>query len=447
MAVLAGLAGGLVHAVNAADGRTVSPSFWLMQLTAAIGYGTLAWVLRSRGTVALRAAVGTVALCPAFALLANEVALAAGSSLLTWVGSWLWAPGYVAIVALLPALLPDGHPVSPRWRPGVALGVVAAVLAGASWAVTPYDLQDYPGPLADSTNPVGTDLATHPLVAGAVAAVLLSAVAVAAASLVVRWRGSRGVVRQQLKWVLLGVAATIVVIVVSRLVPVGAVETVAALAMLPLPAAIGVAVLRHGLWDVEVVVSRSVGYAAVSVSVVGRVPGGGRAGRSRGRPGPVGAVGRGSGAGRAAGRAGARAVATSGEPLDPRRRGRAAGRAGTGRPHAGGSLGPGGAWSTGCCRRCSTGCGWRCGPGGWSSGWTTAPSCGTGRSPARPTAGRSLSCRCATGARTSASCRWRGRAASGGPSCTCWTGWRPRPRSPCTPCSSPARRSAPGSWS
>ena len=118
----------------------------------------------------------------------------------------------------------------------------------------------------------GIELMREPAVWAGVGVMVVGTVLLAAASLVVRWRGSSGVTRQQLKWVLLGVAGTLLLVVLSRLAPLPWQEGLASLAMIPLPAAIGVAVLRHGLWDVEVVMSRSLVYVLVSaVSVAAYV--------------------------------------------------------------------------------------------------------------------------------------------------------------------------------
>jgi len=270
LAALGGLAGAAFHAVNASAGRTVEPSFWLMQVTAAVGYGLLALVLRGQATPALPVTVAAIGLGATTSLLASEWAWAdPGATWMVWLGSWSWAPGYIAIIAVLPMLLPDGTLVSPRWRPAAWLGVAAVVASAVTWALWPYEDQDFPEVFGGATNPVGLEIVSDPLLSAAVDVLLVAAVLAAAASVVVRWRRSSGVERQQLKWVLLGVLATLVCVVLARLLPMPVGEAVAAVAMLPLPVAIGVAVLRHGLWDVEVVFSRTLVYALVATVAVG----------------------------------------------------------------------------------------------------------------------------------------------------------------------------------
>ncbi len=270
LAVLGGLAAAGLHAVNAAAGRTVEPSFWLMQVTVALTYGLLTVVLRRRAAPALRLTVAVVAVGAAVSMVASEWGMAdPGAGWMVWLGSWGWAPGYVAIIALLPQLLPDGVPLSPRWRPAVLLGVATVVVVGGWWALLPYEAQDFPEAYAGLSNPVGVDLVAGPAPSGALGVLLVAAVLIAGASVVLRWRRSAGMERQQLKWVLLGVLATLVLVALARVLPLELGEPVAALAMVPLPLAIGVAVLRHGLWDVEVVFSRTLVYGAVAAVAVG----------------------------------------------------------------------------------------------------------------------------------------------------------------------------------
>lgn len=270
LAALGGLAGAVLHAVNASAGRTVEPSFWLMQVAAALGYGLLGLVLRHHAAVALRVTVVAIGLGAAVSLLAAEWSMAdPDATWMLWIGSWAWAPGYIAIIALLPQLLPDGRPVSLRWRPAAWFGLGAVVVSAVTWATWPYEDQDFPDVFNGATNPVGLEVVSDPVLSAVVDVLLVAAVLSAAASVVVRWRRSAGVERQQLKWVLLGVLATLVCVVLARLLPMPFGEVVAAVAMLPLPLAIGVAVLRHGLWDVEVVFSRSLVYLTVAAVAVG----------------------------------------------------------------------------------------------------------------------------------------------------------------------------------
>jgi hypothetical protein len=92
----------------------------------------------------------------------------------------------------------------------------------------------------------------------------VTALVVALASLVVRWHRSTDVVLQQLRWIAFGAAAGVLLFGLGFVV--GPVAT--ALGLVPLPAACLVAVLRHGLWDLDVVLSRSLVYVTLTAVVI-----------------------------------------------------------------------------------------------------------------------------------------------------------------------------------
>ena len=151
------------------------------------------WRYAARPPRTLRLTVLGIALGSALSVLASEWAMAApGADWMLWLGSWPWAPGYVAIVALLPSLLPDGRVPSPRWRLVPVLGVLAVVAGRSAWAADAVRGAGLPGSLAGSTNPVGVD-AGRLRGRGSCSAlvVTLAAVGASVASIVVRWRRCR----------------------------------------------------------------------------------------------------------------------------------------------------------------------------------------------------------------------------------------------------------------
>lgn len=275
VAVLCGLAGAVLYQVNSAAGRSVEPSFWLLSTCTALAYGGTGGFLAARYRApVIRWVLLGIGLCQGFSVLAREygvLAAAAGRPLAgaaVWIGSWLWAPAHVAIGALLPLLLPDGRVPSRRWLPALGLSVTAVIGTAVWWALLPYDLQDYPFDVAGLRNPVGAAATAAPLVTVASAALNALAVVVALASVVFRWRRSGGAQRQQLKWLLLGGLATVALFVAGLTTPQPTGELIAGLAVLPLPLACAIAVLRHRLWDVDIVISRSLRYGLLSAVVV-----------------------------------------------------------------------------------------------------------------------------------------------------------------------------------
>jgi signal transduction histidine kinase len=271
VAVVTGMLGALLHAVNAASDRVHTPSFWFMGLSTAVAWGVVSVMLRRSDAVWIRRVTAVIGVSSGVALLAMEWAWVGATplaALALWIGSWLWVVSYVAILSVLPHLLPRGEVPSLRWRPALWLSVATLVITAAVWAATPYGQQDFPLQLRDLANPIGSTLATHPITAAVTGVLILASTVLAVASLAIRWRRSSDVARQQLKWMLLGVAATLVLAALARAFPAGPTEVIAGLAMLPMPIALGIAVLRHGLWEIDVVISRSITYVTVSAAVV-----------------------------------------------------------------------------------------------------------------------------------------------------------------------------------
>ena len=254
------------------DRQTDGPTFLGMELAFALVYGGAGALLAWWGAAPpVRRVLACIGLTHGLSMLVGAYAdagLAAtpvwpGAEWALWLTLWLWSPAYVAVPVLLPLLLPDGRPV---WRWSAWLAGAAVVVTAVWWATTPYHLQDIP--VAGHVNPVGVDAAASSVAVTAVGVLVGSAIVVSVASVVVRWRRARGVERDQLRWLLVGVLATIAVGASAFVLPDWARELPPALAVLPFPAACLVALVRHRLWDVDLVLSRSLTYGLLSAGVV-----------------------------------------------------------------------------------------------------------------------------------------------------------------------------------
>jgi hypothetical protein len=123
---------------------------------------------------------------------------------MAWIGNWIWVPALTCL-ALALLLFPDGRPPSPRWRPVAWVAITATVLlmlVGAAQTGT-LQLASFvrdPSVTAQLANPLGVAVVS-PRLAEPLLLVLLAAQVLAAGSLLVRFGRSRGVERQQLKWV------------------------------------------------------------------------------------------------------------------------------------------------------------------------------------------------------------------------------------------------------
>jgi len=187
-----------------------------------------------------------------------------------WISTWTWAlPTTALVVALL--VFPSGRPISRRWWIVAWISLIAGLAQGIADAYrTPLVLTDVP---LDS--PLGTPFSTDALdVVSGIGTLGWSLAALAAcASLVVRFRRASGVERQQLKWVAYGSAiATAALIVgtitytVPDLAPIGG--GVAAFGALLIPISAALAILRYRLYDIDVVIERTLVYGALTATLV-----------------------------------------------------------------------------------------------------------------------------------------------------------------------------------
>ena len=178
----------------------------------------------------------------------------------------VWAPA-IALGVTLPALLvPDGRLRSRRWRV-----VAAAAVAGPAMFVVGAFL--IPGSSTDTAVPFDNPLGQPGLLGEVAKGLVASGLALHVASLpaallcvILRFRASRGVERQQLRWVAAGAA----IAVVGVTVPLGDLRGfwVDPLAILCVPVTVAVAVLRYRLWDLDRLVSRTVTYAVVTALLI-----------------------------------------------------------------------------------------------------------------------------------------------------------------------------------
>jgi hypothetical protein len=192
-----------------------------------------------------------------------------------WVGNWIWPVALVPIGFFL-LLFPDGRLPSRRWV--IVAWLQSAALLG--WFVSQAFV---PGPLVNSgyefvLNPYGVESLGGVLkVLGAISGILLiGSVLASAISIVVRFYRSRGEVRRQIKWV--AYAGTLVIIVVilqviiETVLPEGDTLTdvlnltfVTSLTSVPIAA--GTAILKYRLYDIDVLINRTLVYSTSTISL------------------------------------------------------------------------------------------------------------------------------------------------------------------------------------
>jgi hypothetical protein len=178
-------------------------------------------------------------------------------------GEFNWAPATVLGVTLPALLVPDGRLRSRRWRVVAAGAVAAAALVLVGDAVAPTRLEDHlianPFGLA---GPAGTVAST---VAGVGYILWMASMVASMACVVLRFRASGGVERQQLRWVAAGAAAAVAGLLGGAVTPQRTAISSCLYAMvLCIPTGVAVAVLRYRLWDLDRLVSRTVTYTLVT---------------------------------------------------------------------------------------------------------------------------------------------------------------------------------------
>jgi hypothetical protein len=194
---------------------------------------------------------------------------------------WVWVPpvGLLGIYMIL--LFPDGRLPSRRWRPLAWLSGVSMILASVVLTIVPGDLPGRPG----VRNPFG--LEGHPVVAQvlpSVIALLPLCIVASAVSLVWRYRRSGGEVRQQIKWVAfaasfvgLSYGATLLAglflapeALATEQVPpwMALMQTAVLVSYAGIPIAVGVAILRYRLYDIDLLINRALVYTVLTATLV-----------------------------------------------------------------------------------------------------------------------------------------------------------------------------------
>ena len=188
---------------------------------------------------------------------------------MAWLQSWLWVPGVMLLFCFLPLYFPDGRLVSRRWRWVVRLALIACVTGAALFALSPGEI-----PYMGVDNPLGIE-ALRP-VSDFLETIYLALYFLlwfaSAASLVARFRRSGSTERQQIKW--LAFAASAVPVWFLTNAPIEAAvpnlfQVVDALIFSALiPVAAGVAILRYRLYDIDVVINRTLVYGSLTATLV-----------------------------------------------------------------------------------------------------------------------------------------------------------------------------------
>jgi signal transduction histidine kinase len=185
-----------------------------------------------------------------------------------WFSEWTWIPGAGLLGTFLILLFPDGHLPSRRWRP---VAWLAGATLGASFVLNAFA----EGRFVDSVpleNPVGFlpigDGHSTPVESSNIFLTLLLVVLLLCVSSVFfRYRWAAREQRQQLKWFMYAAALMAVSIVVGDSLPDPFSNILFTLIVIAIPLATAVAVLRYRLYDIDVVINKTVAYGALAAFV------------------------------------------------------------------------------------------------------------------------------------------------------------------------------------
>src|SRR5215212_8886454 len=189
-----------------------------------------------------------------------------------WFSNWGWLLLIFSLLLVL-LLFPNGRPPTPRWRwvsvVAIAWGALFVLMTTLSRRFTTPDLA--------FDNPIGVlGEGTVELLAGVWVAGLLVLVAVCALALFIRYRRANDTEREQIKWLLYACAVFVVVYVGGTVGGVAGANDLGGyiwgmffgLSLVMLPAAIGIAVLRYRLYEIDVVINRTLVYGSLTATLV-----------------------------------------------------------------------------------------------------------------------------------------------------------------------------------
>jgi hypothetical protein len=194
-----------------------------------------------------------------YALITNPSSSLPDRVLMSWLSYFTWVPGLSLAITFVPLLFPDGGLPSRRWRAVAWLSTVPlaifVVLQVYLWPyrgrIPPPKLSGLIGALSDLLGPL----------------MLVCAIA-CVSSLMFRYRRAAGRERQQIKWFAYAAAVFLTAWVVSVYHPFGPITYVPVVpAALLVPVAVGIAILRYRLYDIDLLINRTLVYSALTATL------------------------------------------------------------------------------------------------------------------------------------------------------------------------------------
>jgi hypothetical protein len=196
-----------------------------------------------------------------------------GGAAAALVADAVWLPSLASATLFMFVLFPTGRPPSPRWRPFIWVFTLDMAVYVVATLLNPGGLYFFPS----VDNPIGIEAAGESLQTAVdyASPIVFVSLLIGLVALVLRFRASSGVEREQLKWIvyLAAVFVTLtpgLIVLGEREVEVAGVlvsDLVFTALICGVPVAVGVAILRHRLYDIDVVIKRTLVYGALTATL------------------------------------------------------------------------------------------------------------------------------------------------------------------------------------
>ncbi|WP_037560065.1 sensor histidine kinase [Spirillospora albida] len=180
-----------------------------------------------------------------------------GAGFLNWLGTWLWVIDTYALTLVLPLIFPDGRLVSRRFRPVLLMAFLVPVVVCVHLTVAPDARRFHNG------------VSVYPFqdIPLAISALIVTTLALALLSVAVRFVRAASDVRRQIAWVIYPGVVALTIVYIGENTPIG--DPVRNLTIVAVPLCIAVAITRYRLYDIDLVVSRTLVYAGLVAVITG----------------------------------------------------------------------------------------------------------------------------------------------------------------------------------
>ena len=182
-----------------------------------------------------------------------------------WVAHWMWLVGISPVPTFLLLFFPNGHLPSPRWRWVAWSTAIAVATAVVAIAIQPGDLG------RGVQNPFGVEALDplYPALVDNLLLLLFIPVLLCAYSLLYRFRRARGVERQQLKWLVWAMVPVVIGFGFGDYLPGDFEDLSTLLAVVALVTAMGLAIFKYRLYDIDRLINRTLVYGALTALLAG----------------------------------------------------------------------------------------------------------------------------------------------------------------------------------